>query len=187
MTMTTPKNIKLNRKCEEHYHETDVDIKIAPLIKNIWEADIETSDSFESRLGAENYICITFLSGSDFEKFISILCDVDSKIKDETLYEDFMYEDLTFEKEGNKPFMVIYTTKDKNFIFKDCEKEFQKEFVNAKRPIIDIKIATDLFIRSDLIKLVTKKIELYNKIKFQKKEKIGFFCDCKGGYVYGTE
>jgi hypothetical protein len=65
------KSIKL--WCDEYECEIEIDIKIAPLIKEIWKAGISTVNSCENNV-PENYFWIQFRSSSDLEKFLIVTC-----------------------------------------------------------------------------------------------------------------
>ena len=188
--MRNHKTQKVKCKCDDHFHDVNIDVNIAPLIKEIWEANINTHNSCENDIRFNNYALIEFSSGSSFEKFVSIVCDVDSKIKNDEpdIYRYFWEKSLNPDEKGNKPFMVIHRIHDENFIFKDLEEYHKSSFKEAKRPIIKVKIYTSLFIRSDLIKLITQKMNLYNTRKNTNKERIGYFCDGTGKiYNFGSE
>lgn len=75
--------VELNAKCgvcvyENHHHKVNISTVLAPLIQEIWKADIDTKYSYPPSKG-NNYANIEFEGGKSFEKFVSIVCDVDSK------------------------------------------------------------------------------------------------------------
>ena len=185
--------VKLYAKCENHHHKVNISTVLAPLIQEIWKADIDTKYSYPPSKG-NNYANIEF-EGKSFEKFVSIVCDVDSETSgnDINIWHHMMERDTSYTKEDDKKmFMVKYYLSNnlRTFLFHEDEKGHQNDFKKAQRPIVDVCICASLCIRKDVIELLTDKMKLYNKRKHENggKSKIGYFCDGTGkGYVFGEE
>ena len=183
LTMRNHLTKKLKRRCENHHHLVDIDIKIAPLIFELWEAGIKTNNSCQEDIRHDGYAWISFNSGKDFEKFVSIICDVDSKIDNDIDFYHYLIDADTTEcsrnEKTNKHFMIKHSLYNETDLFYDFESDFESYFKEAKRPILDIIILTSLFIRIDLLNNITKKLKLFNEKKNKGEKKLKVICDGK--------
>lgn len=95
--------------------------------------------------------------------------------------------DTSVVKGSKKVFMVEYELNDTCPIFYDYQEDFKDDYPVAKRPIINLELSANLFIRCDIIPLLTKKMKLYNSIKNMnvKKKRMRSSCSgTEGSYVY---
>jgi hypothetical protein len=68
-------------------HDIDIDENIAPLISEIWKAQINTNNSCQDNVPAD-YVWVEFSSINDFDKFINIINN--SLTERSTMYERMM-------------------------------------------------------------------------------------------------
>ena len=168
---------KLKHKCGDHFHMYDIDVEIVPLISEMWKAEIGTCNSCQDTVMHEGYVWIDFETETDFSKFVSIVCDVGNDGID--LYPLIMYnnKECNQNEKTKQGFMIRYELCNYTDIFYDFSKDFEDDFKKARRPILNIRINVALFIRCDLLALVTNKIKQYNIKKEKGEYAMKLVCD----------
>jgi len=85
--------------------EADVDKQIAPLIKEMWKADIETYQSCQDN--PPGWVWIQFMSSHDLERFLSIIGDYEptlGSLRDRMRYG---YDRVTGRRQGQWRYVVV--------------------------------------------------------------------------------